>query len=240
MPKALDLSGQKFGRLIAIKRSEQKNSRGAMWECQCECGNIHHALAYDLKRNKIKSCGCLRQDNGQQKVKNDILGQTFGLLTVIERVPIADGSKTTKWLCQCECGNTHLAERTHLIDGHINSCGCLRRKSLGERKIADLLNKFNIPYEQEKTFPTCRSPITNHLLRFDFYVDNNYLIEYDGSQHFNQGMGQYDNKQKFTKTQIHDQYKDQWCQDNNITLIRIPYTKYEHLTIDDLIPSENK
>lgn len=50
-----DLTGQRFGRLIA----KQYVKRGK-WICQCDCGNETIALAGDLKRNKRKSCGCLR------------------------------------------------------------------------------------------------------------------------------------------------------------------------------------
>lgn len=43
--------------------------------------------------------------------------------------------------------------------------------------------KFNIPFETEKTFKTCKFFDTNALARFDFYIDNKYLIEYDGETH---------------------------------------------------------
>jgi hypothetical protein len=39
-------------------------------------------------------------------------------------------------------------------------------------------------------------------------------------------------------TQIRDSIKNQWCKDNNIKLIRIPYIKYNDLTINDLIKGE--
>ena len=61
------------------------------------------------------------------------------------------------------------------------------------------------------------------------------MIEYDGIQHFIQGNGKFDNAEKFALTQKHDAIKTQWCKDNNIPLIRIPYTKYETLCIEDLI-----
>ena len=240
MAKAMDLIGQKFGKLTVIKRAEKKHSHGVLWECQCECGNLHYAITNELNRGRVRSCGCLKIEKGREKVKDDIIGKQFGLLTVIKRVPDPNNPNRTKWLCLCECGNTHLAERNHLIDGHINSCGCLKRKSLGELKIQSLLEKNNIPFIKEKTFEDCRSPITNYPLRFDFYVNNKYLIEFDGKQHFYSSTGNYDNPEKFNKTQIHDEYKNSWCKEHNIPLIRISYKQYDSLTIDDLIPSENK
>ena len=61
---------------------------------------------------------------------------------------------------------------------------------------------------------------------FDFYVDNKYLIEFDGFQHFDPISEWYRPE--------YDKYKDQWCKDNNIPLIRIPYTKLDTLTIEDI------
>ena len=239
MAKKVDLTGKQFGKLTVLKKSDKKHPKGTVWECQCECGNIYYGITSELNNGRVKSCGCLRVASGRQKAKNDIIGKKFGLLTVIERVPDPNNTKYTKFLCQCECGNLHLASRKHLINRHVNSCGCLKT-SLGELKIQQLLEENNFTFEKEKTFSTCRSPLTNYPLRFDFFVNNSYLIEFDGRQHFIVAGGAYDNPEKFQKNQIHDAYKNQWCKENNIPLIRIPYTKYETLTIDDLIPSENE
>ena len=83
----------------------------------------------------------------------------------------------------------------------------------------------------EKTFETCINPKTKRLLRFDFYVNNQYLIEFDGIQHFIQSK----NWEPLEDTQYRDNIKNQWCKENNIPLIRIPYTKLNTLTIDDLL-----
>ena len=54
-----DLTGQRFGRLIA-ERQVGVTARGhAVWECRCDCGNIHVARAYNLKTGNVRSCGCL-------------------------------------------------------------------------------------------------------------------------------------------------------------------------------------
>ena len=52
--------------------------------------------------------------------------------------------------------------------------------SHGEIEISTILKEYNIPFEMEKTFKTCINPKTKKLLRFDFYVNNQYLIEFDG------------------------------------------------------------
>jgi hypothetical protein len=58
------------------------------------------------------------------KLKNNLLGQTFARLTVIA---YAGQNKHTAhlWTCQCECGNTHTAKASNLRTGHTKSCGCI-------------------------------------------------------------------------------------------------------------------
>lgn len=57
-----DLTGQKFGRLIAIEivgRDEQNN---ALWHCRCDCGNEHIVRASSLTYGSVRSCGCLQRE----------------------------------------------------------------------------------------------------------------------------------------------------------------------------------
>ena len=53
-------------------------------------------------------------------------------------------------------------------------------RSKGEETIKNILLKNNILFEQEKTFEDCRFPKTNRKARFDFFVENKYIIEFDG------------------------------------------------------------
>lgn len=57
-PGGLDLSGQTFGRLTAIKRVGTK-SRSALWLCRCDCGNHKEIISSNLRRGVTQSCGCL-------------------------------------------------------------------------------------------------------------------------------------------------------------------------------------
>jgi len=60
--QAKDISGQKFGRLTAIKRVGKTNQRRSIWLCNCECGNTTKVSISDLISGSTKSCGCLRED----------------------------------------------------------------------------------------------------------------------------------------------------------------------------------
>ena len=57
----LDVSGQRFGRLM-VKRYAG-SQRGAMWECTCDCGNTTIVKASNLRRGNTTSCGCVKRES---------------------------------------------------------------------------------------------------------------------------------------------------------------------------------
>lgn len=61
MPKAIELSGKKFGRLVAVRPSG-KRGRMTMWLCKCDCGKEHIARGTHLTTGRIKSCGCFQDE----------------------------------------------------------------------------------------------------------------------------------------------------------------------------------
>ena len=114
------------------------------------------------------------------------------------------------------------------------SCGCLNHCSLGESVISQILKINNIYFETEKTFDNCRFEDSKKLAKFDFWVENKYIIEFDGEQHFNYRNNGWNTLEHYQRTQIRDNYKNEWCKINNIPLIRIPYTHLDNLTLNDL------
>ena len=157
------------------------------------------------------------------------MGKKFGKLIVIEQVD--SPNKRLYYKCQCECGNYTIVTGEDLRSSHTTSCGCL--KSKGEDIISKILRNANIPFEKEKTFDSCRFPKTNYHGRFDFYVNNHYLIEYDGIQHF--GVpNKWDKYETAEERKERDEYKTQWCKNNNMPLIRIPYLALSALSLNDL------
>lgn len=231
MSKVIDLTGQTFGKLKVIARSANNNRGESMWECQCECGNTKVIRGYTLNHGLSKSCGCERYRKLSEANFQDLTGQIFNKLTVLEYVG-ADKSRKTLWKCQCDCdAHTIIITRgADLRSGKTTSCGCV--KSRGEEKIATLLSNNNIPFEKEKIFSDCIYPDTGAYARYDFYVDNKYLIEYDGIQHFDKTSPWYG------KNLEHDNFKNDWCVQHNIKLIRINYQQIDKLTLEDLIYNE--
>lgn len=101
--------------------------------------------------------------------------------------------------------------------------------SRGESRICSYLIEHKIVFKTEYSF----GDDVVKTLRFDFYLPFQQIcIEYDGEQHYSPVAFDGDNETayaKFQQCQINDAIKNQYCNDKNITLIRIPYTKYDEI-----------
>lgn len=106
--------------------------------------------------------------------------------------------------------------------------------SQGELKISQILKTHQIKFSTQQTFNSCLYKDATYPCRFDFYIENQYLIEFDGQQHYFP-IELFGGEKQFQIQQDRDTYKNQWCKDNNIPLIRIPYTKLDTLCIKDLM-----
>lgn len=73
--RALDLTGQKFARLTAI-RPVSSGAQGVRWACVCECGNKTEVVAKSIKGGLVQSCGCLNVEVISRKGKNSTHGLT--------------------------------------------------------------------------------------------------------------------------------------------------------------------
>lgn len=218
---------------MSLKILDEYKNNGRTWcRCQCDCGNEFNARKDNIKSGHTSSCGCK-----SSRIGKNLLHQKFNHLLVIEKTNKRDSAGSIIWKCKCDCSdNSFIEVDTHsLMSGATQSCGCMISK--GEELIAKLLSANNIPFEKQKTFDTCRYPESNYCAKFDFYVNNQYIIEFDGIQHF-QPIAFFNQATSHLSLVQKDAYKTQWCCDNNIPIIRIPYTKLNDLTIADLLLKE--
>lgn len=128
------------------------------------------------------------------------------------------------------CNHIYRVRPNDFLGRHVRCPQC--NESKGESKIKNFLKNNNIKFQPQYIFNNLLSDLGNPL-RFDFGVLNNdnnlkFLIEYDGQQHFEWIKG-WIPKNKFIKTQYHDQMKNNYCQTNNISLLRIPYWEYDNI-----------
>lgn len=120
------------------------------------------------------------------------------------------------------CGHEYLVLPSNFLSGkRCPQCA----SSKGEQAIVEYLVNKNIRFQQEYSFRDCRN---KNSLPFDFYLPEcNLLIEYDGEQHFYPidfaGKGEEWAEEHFKYRQQNDNIKNQYCKDNDIPLLRIPY-----------------
>ena len=224
-----DLTNQRFGSWTVLQRDFSVQKKGAYWICKCDCGNTKTVCGSELTCGRSKSCGYCKNTN--QLI--DLTGQQFGNWTVLYRdkniVPV-------RWICQCSCGTIKSVRTDTLKNGQSLSCGC-EKFSNGEKKIANILKENNIIFQTQKTFPNCKN---KDLLKFDFYLPKyNILIEFDGEQHYRR-TSYLGGIEKLRQQQQNDQIKNQWCKNNNIPLIRIPYYHLKEICLNDLFPDTSK
>jgi len=120
-----DISGQKFGMLLAVERLE-----GGKWKCICECGRECTAERGALLGGRKKSCGCMSR-RGRHTAK-DAAGQRFGMLTALRPTDARSQNGSVLWLCRCDCGGQAEVALDKLRFGGVRSCGCMREKSKRE------------------------------------------------------------------------------------------------------------
>lgn len=122
MPKALDLTDQRFGKLKAVSKADERGVDGSVrWHCVCDCGTLVIKSANALRFGAVTSCGC-------SKTAEDLTGRIFGRWTVMSLHAERLKNGGTTWVCECECGTTAKVTRNNLIRGLSKSCGCLKNE----------------------------------------------------------------------------------------------------------------
>lgn len=218
----IDHTGQKFGRLTIIDILWDEKPAKAV--CKCDCGSDYIGIKADIVAGHTQSCGCLQSENTSIANTKDWTGCIAE--SGVEFIKQAYMNKAGQWVWECRCGccgGLFYELPAKVNNGHTTSCGC-RVQSFGESYIEGLLESIKVPFESQYTFDDCRDI---YVLRFDFAIfrDNELLglIEYDGRQHF-EPIEFFGGIEGFEKTRRHDNIKNIYCEENNIPLLRLPYT----------------
>lgn len=74
MRKPLNLTGQRFGRLVASRPCGSNPQGNVMWECQCDCGKVIVVNSQNLRTGHTKSCGCKKSEATIQHNKSGTIG----------------------------------------------------------------------------------------------------------------------------------------------------------------------
>lgn len=183
----IDLTGRRFGRLIVLKRAENKGKQVA-WLCKCDCGKETIVFGSCLRGNVTKSCGCLQKEITSKSNFRDITNKKFGRLTAISLYG-QDKHGHRLWNCKCDCGNDFICAGYRLTNGDTKSCGCYKIE-----KIIEASKKYN-EYKINEDFGIGITSNTNK----EFYFD---LDDYDKIKDY----CWYENDQGYILTSINQKH----------------------------------
>lgn len=131
MPRKPDTSliGKTFNNLKVDRLTDTYNSYNRrLYECTCLlCGGKRLATKQNLQKGEVKDCG-------KHHSYNDITEKRFGKLKALY---VIDKKKYAKngckmWHCECECGNFCDVYYNELVNGKVQSCGCLKTEKIKE------------------------------------------------------------------------------------------------------------
>lgn len=188
-------------------------------------GKFEQVASSHLRGYDCKSCG-----NIKKNIKNSSTHDQFIEKAIKIHGNKYDYSKTKytdsriKVIIICKIHDEFLQKP----NTHLNGYGCSKcNSSRGEDKIRNWLTSNNFKFEEQKIFSSYH--------RFDFYLPKfNLCIEYDGMQHFKPTSFGSDQSMetKLKNLQViqqRDKVKNEYCLNNNISLLRIPYTKLKNI-----------
>lgn len=145
----------------------------------------------------------------------------------------------------CACGNDFYVDINHFVDGKYQCNECRLRQSSIAAKVEFWLNQNHIVYSKEKKFDDCKN---KKPLPFDFYLDDfNACIEVDGVGHYRPVAfgGRKEEAQDIYEQRVqNDLIKTEYCKNNNIPLLRLPFwiienDDYEGLLYDFILSIES-
>jgi len=191
-----------------------------------DCQNIFiQRLSSHIEKNHPKgcpNCAIKQQSNVRLYKASNKFHKTIQI-----KQPDIDFSKDTysgwnkPYKCICKkCNHVWLSTPNNLMNGK----GCPKCKSSkGEKQIEQWLKEHSIKFIPQMKFDKCKN---KRKLPFDFYLPElNTCIEYDGEQHFKPfGFGE-NPQEKFQRTKINDEIKNQFCKQKRINLLRIKFNE---------------
>lgn len=126
-----------------------------------------------------------------------------------------------------DCSNEWMARPANVLLG--KSCPKCNQ-SHGEKRVEKYLLSIDVKYETQYKIGECKY---KRELPFDFAILDvlgklTVLIEYDGEQHY-KPKERFGGQEYLEKIQLRDKIKTDYCKDNNIKLIRIPYWDFDNI-----------
>ncbi len=198
---------------------EYKTSHNKIAIRHKECGYVWSVMPYTfINGARCPSCRKVEQSKKQMRSEEDFQREITDIFQNEYLVDHYKGRHKRVNAKHMLCGYEWNPFASQLLAGE----GCPRcKESIGERTIRLFLQKDQINFEPQKRFADCKD---KRSLPFDFYLpDYRLAIEYDGKQHYREYV-YFGGEEAFEVRHKHDLLKNQYCEENNINLLRIPYT----------------
>ena len=123
MPKKSNIAGVRFGSLVAVEPTDNRQNGYTIWRCLCDCGRVAFVSSRHLKNGWMTSCGDQACPHQQKSIKmksrsEDLTGQRFGMLMVLSRSEEKGNNGQVLWNCQCDCGGRVVTSTGQLKAGY--------------------------------------------------------------------------------------------------------------------------
>lgn len=159
MGKVKDLTGQRFGRLVAIEEAGRNKFGKAIWKCKCDCGTEKIISSINLTSGNTQSCGCLHKEissiNASKQYKENLqpnfVEETY-LYALTKKIPKnnTSGIKGVSWHNRDKKWQASIALKGKTIYlGQFNKLekAAQARKEAEEKYFQPILEKYNITSE---------------------------------------------------------------------------------------------
>ena len=237
--RVVDASKQMGYKLISTKEDYNGISGKIKYECE------KHGIKESIFENFANLHGCIdcSYENRANHTRNSI-EKVINIIESVNNNKLLNpheyiNAHTRNLIIKCGCceDGEFITSFRNYKKGQDRCIRCSRSMSKNEKRIEDFLKSLNLEYKYEKTFADCRD---EKVLPFDFYLPYyNLCIEFDGEQHFNDHMYSTFSTLPYVNleyVQKHDKIKNEYCHNNNINLLRIPYWEENH--IEEIIKNE--
>lgn len=170
MSKLIDITGQRFGFWVAIRRAERNKNGQAQWLCRCECGRERKVTSNSLRSGNSTSCGCNHTPN--------LTNHIFGKLKVMQLCDKNSATNKRNWICQCDCGKVIIVDTFKLRNGQVNNCGCQKKfNKILQDSLSLLLKQENL-LKQLEAFVEIKNLEKLSSAIKELPVIRNYLVDF--------------------------------------------------------------
>lgn len=179
-----------------IRQLNNKNKHGSivgLWKC-LDCDYIYKRTYSEQKRKKSRCNRCSHKYRSVATRLKTISSKHNNIIQIIKDTNVFDNVSPAhrKYLvkcniCYCQCTallkDLEYCDSNELTGHSAIKCDC-NKNSTGETYIKKILDEFNIEYTREFKPKWCINPKTNGRMRYDFLINSNILLEFDGEPHY--------------------------------------------------------